>query len=50
MKKNLERIGYTTEVIFDRNWKVIVKFGDVERYFYIFDSKEQAMEKFSSIN
>ena len=50
MKKNLEKIGYIAEVTFDRNWKVIVKLGDVERYFYIFDSKERAIEKINSMN
>ena len=50
MKKKLNRIGFSVEIIYDRNWKVVVKLGDVERYFYIFDSEEEAIEKFNSMN
>lgn len=49
MKKNLNKIGYTVEVMFDRNWKVIVKYANKEQYSYIFNTEEEAIEKFNKI-
>ena len=49
MKKNLNKIGYTVEVMFDRNWKVVVKYTDKEQYFYIFNTEEEAIEKFNKM-
>ena len=50
MSKKLNKLGYILELKQEKDWKVVVKYGDVERYFYIFDSKEQAIERFNSIN
>ena len=49
MSKNLERLGYSVEVKFDRNWKVVVKYNDRDQYFYVFDSEEEAIEKFNNL-
>jgi hypothetical protein len=50
MSKKINKVGYIVEIVKDTDWKVVVKLGDVERYFYIFDTEEQAIEKFNSIN
>lgn len=49
MKKKLSEIGYTAEILFDNDWKVVVKFNDKERYFYLFNSEEEAIIKFDEI-
>lgn len=49
MKKKLSKVGYTAEIIFNNDWKVVIKFNDKERYFYIFNSKEEAIIKFDEM-
>ena len=49
MKKKLSKIGYTAEIVFDKHWKVVVKYNDKERYSYLFNSEEEAIKKFNEI-
>lgn len=49
MKKKLSKIGYTAEIVFNRYWKVVVKYNDKERYSYLFNNEEEAIKKFDEI-
>ncbi len=49
-KKLLNKPGYTVEIVHERDWKVIVKWEDIEQYYYLFDTEEQAIQKYNSIN
>ena len=45
-----KKIGYTMEIVFDRNWKVVVYKNQREQYFYIFDNEEEAIEFYNKNN
>ena len=47
--KEIKLVGYTVEVVFDRNWKVIVKYNGREQYFYICNNEQEAIEKQNKI-
>ena len=49
MKKNLDKLGYTVEIVFNKDWKAVIKFNNRERYFYICNSKEEAIDKFNEM-
>lgn len=49
MKKELNKIGYIAEVIFDDNWKVEIRYNNMLQYFYIFESEKKAIDKYNNL-
>lgn len=49
MKKKLNKIGYTAEVIFDGNWKVEIRYNNITQYFYIFENEKSAVDKYNNL-
>lgn len=51
VKKNLKNAGERLEIWYDRNEYLVKKFkGGHELYYYIKDTKAEAMELFNSMN
>jgi hypothetical protein len=49
MSKRLNKIGYKAELIYNGEWKVVVKYNSRKQYFYIFNTEQQAIDVFNKL-
>ena len=49
MSKRLNKIGYKAELIYNGDWKVVVKYNNIEQYFYVCNTEQQAIDVFNKL-
>lgn len=49
MNKKLNTPCHEAEVIFDRCWKVVIKYMGNVKYCYVFNNEDEAFDKFNNL-